>query len=989
MSQTTANFPDLNTQQLLARFEETGAHEPFEELMRRYGAMVYSVCFKVTRNKHDAEDATQATFLTLAVRARQAKKIEYLGPWLQKVGRRVALDIARSKRRRKAREDKHSVLQQLRHADAPHADTNVASQNVMLDELKIVLRQELDKLAPKYRMPLILHYFGGMRPDDVARELRLKPSTLGVRLHRGRKLLADAMRTRGFQLSTVVIATLLPTIVQEQVFAGLIASSSHAAAQIAAGSVLPSGISPDLFNLAVTAAHGFSFGKLKGLAIITLLLGGTWTGGTTLGARFVPSLEQLSVPSLIDWISPLLRSITAPRLPFDLRVDAVPSGADDPIFKIATLHQPREAFAWMDIDGAPALRSAESIHMHSVQALAGGELHRIPETAGSIDIAPKSQVDPALAAAIIAPAPVVPVGAESAVGTAPDRSAQAVAQHALITAAAQQSAGHRSFDQLRIDSARPGARYHLEGGSLHARSLVIGERGFGEFRQSGGSVRVAGRATLGKHAGSLGRYHLDAGTLDADALVVGDAGIGEFTQSAGITRIQQKLVVGADASGVGRVEMRGGTLSTGEIEIAASGTGSFHQTGGEIEVKPASNSVPSRPTATDHNAPTAGRVTIARTAGSNGLYQLADGALTARELFVGDAGRGAFQQSGGRSQFNSVTVGSARSGTGYVQLDGGALNLRPENADTSSSAVIVGQEGAGILQINGSISPSAIDERLPDAGVPLVVRAAPGGHGVVHGWGKVSLTGPLVLNGKIIADGLGQPRSLDFTSAQAVVNTIDNAPDQSNGWYARGNAILRLPPLLVTGDGDYTFGENDTDPILDLVNSARLTLKDVTASGAMLMSLVAPDRVDLPANASTDNDTLSAWHLDRGEVRFGAANLTIRFDHVSLALRGSTADDLTLWVFNDEQWISIDPDVLLVDADLSLLTAPIDGMFSYIALTAPGTLPTLDLPSRFRNIDATGSLPSGAIEIGIVPEPASGALLLGMAGALLTRRRRR
>ena len=36
-------------------------------MVRRYAAMVFGVCLKTTRNAHDAEDATQAVFLNLAV----------------------------------------------------------------------------------------------------------------------------------------------------------------------------------------------------------------------------------------------------------------------------------------------------------------------------------------------------------------------------------------------------------------------------------------------------------------------------------------------------------------------------------------------------------------------------------------------------------------------------------------------------------------------------------------------------------------------------------------------------------------------------------------------------------------------------------------------------------------------------------------------------------------------------------------------------------
>ena len=36
------------------------------------------------------------------------------------------------------------------------------------EELKNVMMEELDKLPAKYRMPLVLHYFGGLSRDEIA-----------------------------------------------------------------------------------------------------------------------------------------------------------------------------------------------------------------------------------------------------------------------------------------------------------------------------------------------------------------------------------------------------------------------------------------------------------------------------------------------------------------------------------------------------------------------------------------------------------------------------------------------------------------------------------------------------------------------------------------------------------------------------------------------------------------------------------------------------
>src|ERR1700710_1886156 len=119
-----------------------GRQGPFEEITRRYAGMVFNVCLRVTKDKHDAADATQAVFLTLALHAKKGTEIKALGPWLQQVGTRLSLDLRRSKSRRKTREERHHHETTYRrnslNGDAlPPAD---------MDEMKAVLNEELHKL---------------------------------------------------------------------------------------------------------------------------------------------------------------------------------------------------------------------------------------------------------------------------------------------------------------------------------------------------------------------------------------------------------------------------------------------------------------------------------------------------------------------------------------------------------------------------------------------------------------------------------------------------------------------------------------------------------------------------------------------------------------------------------------------------------------------------------------------------------------------------
>src|SRR6188474_1754617 len=84
--------------------------------------MVLGVCLRETGDKHDAEDATQAVSLSLALQAKTSREITYVGPWLQKVAHRLALDVKKSKTRRKRREEK--LAEQTRYANGISVNGN-------------------------------------------------------------------------------------------------------------------------------------------------------------------------------------------------------------------------------------------------------------------------------------------------------------------------------------------------------------------------------------------------------------------------------------------------------------------------------------------------------------------------------------------------------------------------------------------------------------------------------------------------------------------------------------------------------------------------------------------------------------------------------------------------------------------------------------------------------------------------------------------------
>ena len=90
--------------ELLGRFVARRDGTAFAELLRRHGPMVLSTCRRLLRHEQDAEDAFQATFLTLVRKAGSIGKGEALGGWLYKVAYRIALAARAASARRAGRE---------------------------------------------------------------------------------------------------------------------------------------------------------------------------------------------------------------------------------------------------------------------------------------------------------------------------------------------------------------------------------------------------------------------------------------------------------------------------------------------------------------------------------------------------------------------------------------------------------------------------------------------------------------------------------------------------------------------------------------------------------------------------------------------------------------------------------------------------------------------------------------------------------------------
>ena len=188
--------PIRSDEQLIDQFltgQKEDSESAFETLVKRHGPMVLGVCRHVLRRDQDAEDAFQATFLVLARKAGTIHNREILGCWLHEVAYRTAIRA----RERRARSTPRMEIQEV--AESHSGPENAASRN----ELRLLLRAEVDGLPGKYRS-LVLHtYMEGKSNEQVARLLRCPVGTVKGRLSRARDLLRGRLSRRGWDQDEV------------------------------------------------------------------------------------------------------------------------------------------------------------------------------------------------------------------------------------------------------------------------------------------------------------------------------------------------------------------------------------------------------------------------------------------------------------------------------------------------------------------------------------------------------------------------------------------------------------------------------------------------------------------------------------------------------------------------------------------------------------------------------------------------------------------
>ena len=167
-----------------------GSDAAYRELVRRYERPVFSLIYRMVRDRELAEDLTQETFIK-ALNALASYRPEFkFSSWIFKIANNAAIDQLRR------REVDTLSLDGSPTAETPDAVEATALQigskgETPLDELEAreigsAIEVAIGKLRPEYRSCIMLRHVEGLAYEEIAENLNLPLGTVKTYIHRAR-----------------------------------------------------------------------------------------------------------------------------------------------------------------------------------------------------------------------------------------------------------------------------------------------------------------------------------------------------------------------------------------------------------------------------------------------------------------------------------------------------------------------------------------------------------------------------------------------------------------------------------------------------------------------------------------------------------------------------------------------------------------------------------------------------------------------------------
>ena len=191
--------PDLAalTDQEVVQRARAGHDSAYRELLHRYQRPVFSLIYRMVRDRAMAEDLAQETFVKV-LNALDSYRPEFkFSSWIFKIANNATIDYLRRRQIEALSIHGHPDATTPRNQEetaiqlADKAETPL--QTVEARELGSLIEQAIGKLRPEYQACIVLRHIEDRPYEEIAEILDLPLGTVKTYIHRARAELKEAL----------------------------------------------------------------------------------------------------------------------------------------------------------------------------------------------------------------------------------------------------------------------------------------------------------------------------------------------------------------------------------------------------------------------------------------------------------------------------------------------------------------------------------------------------------------------------------------------------------------------------------------------------------------------------------------------------------------------------------------------------------------------------------------------------------------------------
>ena len=149
-----------------------GDREAFMTLTRMYQKKVFVLTYSFFRNKEDALDLVQETFLKLYQKIDSFRRGHNFEAWLVQISRNLCIDYYRKNMSRRRELESEKTVEELNVPDGR------AQGGEQAQDLKDILSRCVDKLAERQRTIFIMRHYNQLKNEEIAQALGISLGTV-------------------------------------------------------------------------------------------------------------------------------------------------------------------------------------------------------------------------------------------------------------------------------------------------------------------------------------------------------------------------------------------------------------------------------------------------------------------------------------------------------------------------------------------------------------------------------------------------------------------------------------------------------------------------------------------------------------------------------------------------------------------------------------------------------------------------------------------